>query len=120
MISLGLILLLQQPPASAPRRTVPDPGVIATDQRITPAGMQTVFDDRVSGVRFGRSSNDIWVAVGGGVRRLQWRTDTLLMRAPINGRPGVHGIAMDPVTGRALVSYVSRVPGARAPGQARP
>src|SRR5207249_11983170 len=33
-------------------RTVPDPGVITTGQRIAPAGMQTVFATRVPGVAF--------------------------------------------------------------------
>ena len=48
--------------AQSPKREIRDPGVIATDQRVTPAGVQSVFDWRVTGVRFGTSS-DVWVAV---------------------------------------------------------
>ena len=50
--ALVLALVLQQPP-QPPRRDVPDPGVIATEQRVTPAGVQSVFSGRVTGVRFG-------------------------------------------------------------------
>src|SRR5437867_11764316 len=48
---LPLLLLLQvpaQPQAVAPRREITDPGTIATNQRVTPAGVQSVFTDRVS------------------------------------------------------------------------
>src|SRR5229473_586097 len=43
-----------QPAPVAPRRDITDPGAIATNQRVTPAGVQSVFTDRVFGVRFGR------------------------------------------------------------------
>ena len=36
--------------------------MIATGQRVTPAGLQSVFESRVGGVRFGRGSSEIWVA----------------------------------------------------------
>ena len=42
-----------------PRREVPDSGIIATDQRVTPAGVQSVFTGRVSGVRFGRDGSEL-------------------------------------------------------------
>jgi len=47
------------------RREVPDPGVVATGQRINPSGMQTVLEGKVAGVRFGKSSDEVWVAVPG-------------------------------------------------------
>ena len=45
--------------AQTPQRDVRDPGVIATDQRVTPAGVQSVFDWRVTGVRFGTPSDAV-------------------------------------------------------------
>src|SRR5438105_430688 len=51
-------LSAQRPPA-LPQPSVPDPGVIATGQRITPAGVQSVFDGRVYGVTFGAGSSDL-------------------------------------------------------------
>ena len=47
------LLFALQVQAPAPQRDVVKPGVIATNQRVTPAGVQTVFNDRVGGVRFG-------------------------------------------------------------------
>jgi DNA-binding beta-propeller fold protein YncE len=98
----------QQPPA--PRRAVPDPGVIASLQRATPAGVQTVFDGRVTGVRFGRTPNEIWVAVPGSAYHLTWADNTVLARGAFDGRAGVQAITFDPVKQRALVTTVGRVP----------
>src|SRR6476646_5143413 len=111
MILFALALVLQQPTPVAPQRSVPDPGVIATGQRISPAGVQTVFTGRVGGVRFGSSSDEIWVAVPENAFRLQWRANRVVARAAINGRPGIYGVTVDPATHRAFVSFVSRVPG---------
>ncbi len=121
---LHALFLLQAGSASVPQRTVPDPGVIATDQRVTPAGLQSVFDGRVAGVRFGRTPGELWVAVPGVAYRLAWRGNRVVASAAFDGRPGVHGVAIDPLNGRALVSSVgrlaadlamSRLPGARPP-----
>ncbi|MDB4891509.1 MAG: phosphoesterase [Gemmatimonadetes bacterium] len=97
----------QQP---APHRNVPDPGVIATGQRVSPAGVQSSFDGRVSGVRFGKSSDEVWVAAPNVTYRLDWRGNRAIARATVVGTPGVYGIAIDPVTRRALVSSVGRIP----------
>lgn len=112
MIHLALLAaaLQQAAPATAPQRSVPDPGVIATAQRVSPAGVQTVFEGRVGGVRFGRSSDEIWVAVPGNAFRLQWSSNRVVARARFDGRPGVYGVAIDPATQRAFVSTVGRVP----------
>src|ERR687888_576736 len=66
---LSFILTLQAPaappptapPPPQPKREISDPGVIATNQRVTPAGVQSVFTDRVFGVRFGARPGEIWV-----------------------------------------------------------
>ena len=112
---LPLIVAIQ---LQAPVRAVRDPGVIATDQRITPAGIQTVFDGRVSGVRFGETASDIWVAVPNGAWHLAWPDNRILGRAVYDGRPGVYGLAVDPVTKRVVVSSVGKLPNNRLPGSA--
>lgn len=53
MLLAVLAFLQAVPTPGAPRREIADPGAIATDQRVTPAGVQSVFTDRVFGVRFG-------------------------------------------------------------------
>ncbi len=110
MITALVFAALQQVPPPLPRRDVPDPGVIATEQRVTPAGVQTVFRGRVAGVRFGTTANEIWVAVPGHAYRLDWRGDRVLSVADFDGVPGVHGLVLDPVTHRILVSLVGRLP----------
>ena len=106
--------------AQQPVRSVPDPGVIATDQRVTPAGVQTVFRGRVAGVRFGPTASVIWVAVPGAAYELDWRDNRVLAVAHFSGTPGVHGVALDPASGRVLVSSVGLLPAgmetSRTPG----
>ena len=83
-----------------PRGNVRDPGVIATDQRVTPAGVQTVFDGRVTGVRFATPS-DLWVVVHGSAFHIAWADNRVIARGRFDGRSGVQGVAIDPATGRA-------------------
>ncbi|CAN5547079.1 alkaline phosphatase family protein [soil metagenome] len=123
MIHFALLALIQatQPAPPAPLRGVPDPGVIATGQGISPAGVQSVFTGRVAGVRFGKSSEQVWVAAPNFTYRLDWRGNTPAARVRIDGTPGVHGIAVDPVTRRALVSSVGRIaPTSVTPGTTAP
>ena len=118
MISLLVPLLLQagqQPPA--PRRNVPDPGIIATTQQVTPAGVQSVFNGRVTGVRFGTQPGELWVAVPGSAYHLAWADNRVLARGSFEGRAGVQAVAIDPVKRRALVSTIGRVPVAATEGQ---
>ncbi len=119
---LSFIVLLQVPTQPvAPRREITDPGTIATNQRVTPAGVQSVFTDRVFGVRFGRPG-EVWVSIHGAAYRLGWRDNAVLGSAAFDGRAGVQGIAIDPVTRRALVTSVGLLPGdlalSRTPGSA--
>ena len=99
----------QQPPAK-PIRQVPDPGVIATDQRVTPAGLQSVFEGRVGGVKFGQNPGEIWVTAPNATYRLAWRDNRVVASSKFDGRPGVYGVAVDPVNGNALISSVGRLP----------
>ena len=110
---LAVVLLLQatpQPPPSQPRREVADSGVIATNQQVTPAGVQSVFTDRVFGVRFGAKPGEVWVSIHGAAYRLGWRDNVVLGSAAFDGRAGVQGVAIDPVNGRALITSVGRLP----------
>lgn len=128
MLATAFLLLQAQATQPAtpptPRREVPDSGIIATDQRVTPAGVQSVFTGRVSGVRFGRDGSELWVAVPDGMYRLDWRANRVIAHGAFDGRPGVHGVAYDPVANRALVSSVGRLPAAiannRVPGTQAP
>ena len=106
---LLLLIALQEQAPPQPRREVPDSGIIAVDQRVTPAGVQSVFTGRVYGVRFGAQSNEIWVIVPGAVYRLGWRDNVVLSSAKFDGRAGVQGVVIDPVNGRALISSVGRL-----------
>jgi hypothetical protein len=95
--------------AQTPRRNVDDPGVIATDQRVTPAGVQTVFAGRVTGVKFS-SPSTLWVVIPGSAYHLSWLDNRVIARGRFDGRSGVQGVTIDPVSGRALVSSVGRLP----------
>ena len=110
LVLFPALMLLQAAQQPAPRRTVPDPGVVANLQHVTPAGVQSVFDGRVTGVHFGASSSDIWVAVPGSAYHLTWADNRVLARGAFDGRAGVQAVAFDPVRHRALVSTVGRVP----------
>jgi YVTN family beta-propeller protein len=122
-LALTFVILLQNPQVAAPpqpKREIPDPGVIATEQRVTPAGVQSVFTDRVFGVRFAAKPGEIWVTVHRAAYRLAWQDNVVRASAAFDGRSGVQGIAIDPVNGRALFSTVGRLPQAiaesRTPG----
>jgi len=111
-LALTFVILLQTPANAPPPplREVPDPGTIATTQRVAPAGVQSVFTDRVFGVRFGAKPGEIWVTVHGAAYRLAWQDNALRGSAAFDGRSGVQGIAIDPVNGRAIFSTVGRLP----------
>ena len=106
MLILALCLLQGVP---APQRTVPDPGVIVTGQKITPAGMQSVFQGQVTGLRFGRDPGEISVATAGTVYRMSWAENRVLGQVAISGRAGIYGLAFDDIAGRMLLSSVGRV-----------
>jgi YVTN family beta-propeller protein len=115
-------ILVQNPqrPPPQPLREIPDPGTIATNQRVTPAGVQSVFTGRVTGVRFGIRPGEVWATAPGGLYRLSWRDNAVLGSTAYDGHSGVQGIAIDPRTGRVFMSVVGKLPGgltlARTPG----
>ncbi len=117
---IAFVVLLQAAVVQPPQRAVPDPGVFAVGQRVTPAGVQSVFDGRVAGVRFGATPGDVWAVVPGSAWRLAWRDNRVLAHVTFNGRPGVHGMVIDPVTRRPIVASVGKLPAdvtaSRTPG----
>jgi len=110
LVLFALLAPALQAQSRQPDRDVPDPGVIATGQQITPAGVQTILSGKVSGVRFGQSPDELWVAVPNVAYHLNWRSDRVIAAGRLNGSPGVYAISLDPVTHRAFVSSVSRLP----------
>ena len=117
MIVLALAIQIQggNPSASRGQDTTPR-AVIASGQRVTPAGVQSVFKGRVAGVRFGTKPNEIWVAVPGMAHRLNFRENRLVSSVSFDGTPGANGMALDAVAGRMLVASVGRTPvGSPAP-----
>ena len=108
LLPLALLQTAQQPPA--PRRAIPDPGVIASMQKVTPAGVQSVFNGRVTGVRFGATSSDLWVGVVGSAFHLAWADNRVLARGSFNGPTGVQAVTIDPLSGRALVTSIGHLP----------
>jgi len=116
-----ILALLQSTTATPePQRVIVDPGVFAVGARVTPAGVQSVFTGRVSGVRFGAAPGELWAIVPGSAWRMAWRDNRVLSHATFNGRPGVQGIVIDPVTTRAVVSSTGKLPAdvaaSRTPG----
>ncbi|MEP6832352.1 MAG: bifunctional YncE family protein/alkaline phosphatase family protein [Gemmatimonas sp.] len=114
---LPILLLLQ---LQAPLRAVNDSGIVVNAARITPAGVQSVLQGRVAGVRFGANAGELWVVSPGGAWRLAWHENRVLASAEFNGRPGVHGLTIDPVTKRPVISSVGKLPAdvaaSRTPG----
>jgi len=125
---LPIVLAFQaaaQPPAvPRPGRDVPDRGIIATDQRVTPAGVESVFRGKIGGVHFGANASELWVAAPGGAYRMNWRENAIVSHGAFDGRPGVQGITWDAVTQRAIVTSIGRLPASvansRTPGRPEP
>ncbi len=129
--TLGLVAVVLAGCSERSARSGGGPGgVISTGQRVTPAGIQTVFDGRVEGVAFGASDDELLVLVRAngldtsGVWRIGWKENRVLGRALMygasgtRGSPGMQGIRVDPVTGMPIVSFIGPVPVAAAPSPA--
>lgn len=63
-----------------PVRNVIDPGVVTTRQAITPAGVQSVFPVRVYGVRFGKTTEDLYVITSNDIVHLNWKQNAIISR----------------------------------------
>ncbi len=89
--------------ADQPLHAVSDPGVVTTRQAITPAGVPTVFQGRVYGVAFGKTSSDLWVANASRLYRLDLKANRIAEMIPTEGQPGLQGITFDTATGRPMI-----------------
>jgi YVTN family beta-propeller protein len=98
-----LPLALMAQTADQPLHAVSDPGVVTTRQAITPAGVPTVFQGRVYGVAFGKSSSDLWVANASRLYRLDVKANRIAEMIPTEGQPGLQGITFDPARNRPMI-----------------
>ena len=91
----SLLALLSQN-IERPVRAVPDPGVVTTRQQITPAGVPSIFQGRVYGVRFGLKDDELWVLHATHLWKLDWRDNRVLTRT-LHGAamPGLQSLALD-------------------------
>ncbi len=103
LLLIGFACLAQTP--EAPVRSVTDSGVVTTNQRTTPAGVQSIFQGRVYGVAFGASSAELHVLQATGLYRMDWKENKVLQRIAIKGRMALQGITFLPDAGHALAVY---------------
>ena len=89
--------------ADRPLHAVSDPGVVTTRQAITPAGVPTVFDGRVYGLTFGKTSSDLWVANATRLYKLDVKSNRIAEMIPTGGQPGLQGITFNALTDRPLI-----------------
>jgi DNA-binding beta-propeller fold protein YncE len=101
LFSVASVLIAQT--ADHPLHAVSDPGVVVTRQAITPAGVPTVFQGRVYGVAFGKTSSDLWVANASRLYRLDIKSNSIAENIATGGQPGLQGITFDPATNRPLI-----------------
>jgi YVTN family beta-propeller protein len=92
----------------AQERVIKDPGVITTRQAITPAGLQSVFNGRVYGVAFGKTSSEVWVLHAREVTLVDWRANKALAHIAFEGAAGLGGIRYDASADRALVTIANK------------
>ena len=104
----ALCFTLRAQTVDRPVRAVTDPGVVTTRQAITPAGVPMVFDGRVYGVVFGKSAAELWVLNASRLYRLDWRANKIVETIPLEGSPGLQGIAVIPETGAPVFTINRR------------
>ncbi len=95
-----------------PVRKVFDPGVITTNQSISPAGVQSVFESRVFGITFGASSRDVYAATnskdGVLIYKLDGQSNEVAEKLFAKGNSGLQGLTYDPATGSVLMTGVGK------------
>ena len=98
--------------AEQPVRSVPDPGVITTNQAISPAGVQSVFESRVYGIAFGATSNEVYAATtsknGAIVYRMDWASNKVLDRLRDSAAPGMQAITYDHALHTVVMTAISK------------
>jgi hypothetical protein len=117
---MGFLLLIAAPQGEGQtsiHRRVVDPGVITTSQHITPAGIQSIFPERVLGVSFGANLGEVWVRTKTQVVLVSWRDNRVIVRARVERGPeedwesfGVRPISFDPARQTAVVAFTVHPP----------
>ncbi len=104
VVAMSAGLAVGQAPEK-PMRAVPDPGIVTTLQTITPAGVQSVFSGRIYGIAFAGSTSKLDVILNtGDFYELDWQHNQVAKSFRGKSRPGMQGIAWDPVTGAPMLS----------------
>src|SRR4051794_29908216 len=80
------------------------PGVITTNQAITPAGVQSVLQGRVYGVTFGATPSEVWVLTAGRIFHQDWKTNRVIETIATEAVAGLQGIRYDAAGKRVLAS----------------
>ena len=97
--------------AAPPVASVVDPGIIPSRQGITPAGLESIFESRVSGVSFGENGNSIYAATeglkGSYIYQINLKTNQMMGVLSTTASPGMQGLAYDPVNHAPLMSGLS-------------
>jgi YVTN family beta-propeller protein len=93
-------------------REARDPGVITTGQRVTPAGIQSIFPERVLGISFGSRPGQVWVRTKTEVFLVSWADNRVITRVQIEHGPeqdwesfGVRPIGFDSARQTALLAF---------------
>jgi YVTN family beta-propeller protein len=90
-----------------PVRNVPDPGVVTTNQTISPAGVQSVFESRVYGIAFGASQQEVYAATADGLYKLDWQSNKVLQKLKV-GSSGLQGLTYDPASQSVLMTAIRK------------
>jgi YVTN family beta-propeller protein len=95
-----------------PVRKVPDPGAITTNQAISPAGVQSVFESRVYGIAFGATSSEVYAATtskaGAILYRMDWTSNRVLDKLRNSGTPGMQSVTYDADSNSVLMTAISK------------
>ncbi len=105
------ICLSQSTPPS-PVSVVADPGVITTNQDVSPAGIQEIFEGRVYGVPFAPSGRLLFATVAGlggdlpptEIYKLDWVANRVLSTRTLQEAPAIQGGTYDPVSDQFLIA----------------
>lgn len=105
ILSALFLTLLQAQTPERPVRAVTDPGTVTTNQQVTPAGVQSIFQGRVYGVTFAGKAEEIHVLQATGLYRMNWKENQVLERVPVKGKIALQGLTWNAAAGRSMAVY---------------
>jgi len=95
-----------------PVRSVPDPGAITTNQSISPAGVQSVFESRVYGIAFGADSKVVYAATnakgGATVYKMDWPDNKVVEKLHATSSNGMQSLAYDAATNNVVMTGMGK------------